>query len=424
MKYFGTDGIRGIVGEKLNEKVFTKIGKALVRLYRTHNFKPVLLVGNDSRISSDYILTSIAKTLLKHGIEVHNLGVCSSPALAYVGSRFNYPLSMMISASHNPSEYNGIKFFNALGEKISVDSECEIERIMDTSHESNEKIYAVIKDVHMLLNTYVSHLTHIKKSSEMCIIDCANGGASEIAKLVFPNCKKINAQPNGYNINRNAGCTNIELIKRECINQHMIGISLDGDADRLHMVSESGTVISGDKILYILSIYYLNAGDKLVGTIYTNSAFERVLKKRKITLVRADVGDKKVYQKMQELSATLGGEKAGHIIMKKYANTGDGILIAILVLNILKSCKIKLDEIASEYTDDYQLLENIKLDDTFDEEIIPHDLIEQYTKEGLRIIIRPSGTEPLLRVMVEGTDEKKVKNCLNLLKNHIKSVEK
>lgn len=423
MKYFGTDGIREKI-DKFSPRFLKKIATALVKFYNKHNLKRVLLVGNDSRLSSDYMLASISSVILRSGIEIHNVGVCSSPALAFITRKNNYPLSMMISASHNPSEYNGIKFFNSQGEKISELREREIEDYIDKSHISKTAVYSHIKDKHTLIDEYINYLKEIKIKSVPCIIDCSNGGGSEIVNRVFPLNKKINSRPDGNNINKNAGCTHIEQLRLECMKHHTIGFALDGDGDRVGMISESGRVVTGDGLLYLLAKSYLNSGDTLVGTIYTNSALEHALRKRNIELVRTNVGDRNVYQKMQKLSSTLGGENAGHIIFKKYSNTGDGILIAILILNLIATSKMTLDELISEYQEYYQAMDNISLADDFHVGKETFDLIAEYEKSGYKIIIRPSGTEPVLRIMVEEKNEENAKNCLNFIKNHIKDAKK
>ncbi len=420
MKYFGTDGIRGVIDNGLDKKLILKVAKALVSFYQIHNLKPLLIVGNDSRISSDYILNICASVLLKHGIEIHNVGICSSPALAYLTRKFNYPLGMMISASHNPSEYNGIKFFNAKGEKISFESEEELSNLISNAREKHNANYVRLLDKHTLINSYIEYIKSIKKCSQHCIIDCANGGTSEIAKLVFKNANLIYSKPDGTNINRNCGCTNIELLRLMCIKSKTIAVSLDGDGDRVHMISESGQIINGDKLLYILSKYYLNSKDKIVGTIYTNTAIEKALAKNNITLVRATVGDKNVLLKMKEENASIGGESSGHIVIKKYTNTGDGLLVSIIIMNIMQATKKNLDELLDDYTDYHRLMENIKLESEFELTNELKNLIKKYEKENFRIIIRPSGTEPVLRIMVEHKDRKKAENCLNLIKKHIK----
>mgnify|MGYP002707568032 FL=1 len=284
MKYFGTDGIRGIVGEKLNEQLIKKLGKALVRFYKTHNLPAKLIVGNDTRQSSDYILAVLQTILLKGGIEVHNIGVCSSPCLAFLTRKHRFPLGLMISASHNPKEYNGLKFFNIHGEKVADSFEQEIETYMDKPYKLPATNFATSKNAFNLKADYVSMLKNLKKVEYPCILDCAFGGSSEIARQVFGGTKIINANPNGENINVNAGCTHIEGLATLCQQKGLIGFAFDGDADRVMAVDKTGTVLDGDKILYILSKFYLKSGQSVVGTINTNSGLAEAISKHNLNL--------------------------------------------------------------------------------------------------------------------------------------------
>ena len=417
-KYFGTDGIRGIAGKTFTQHLINKVGKALVKFYDTHKLKRVLLVGNDSRISSDWILSIMQSTLLKHGIEVHNIGVCTSPALAYLTHKFGYPLSMMISASHNPHEYNGIKFFNELGEKISEQVEQEIERFMDKKF-SFKINYATAKNKENLKAEYIKFLKSIKKSNLPCVIDCAFGGASEIAKFVFPTNKIINQRHDGKNINLNAGCTHIEFLRSICSREHKIGFAFDGDADRLIAVDEAGEIFDGDKILFILSKFFQKRGDILVGTIYTNSGLEKALAKNGVILKRAQVGDKLVYEAMKNNASNLGGENSGHIILKQFTNTGDGLLNAIVLTNILSTTKKTLKQLTLDYAEFYQASANLKLGGKFEMTESVKTKINEFENLGARIIVRPSGTEPVLRIMVEHQEKEMAEKFLEELKKTI-----
>lgn len=420
MKYFGTDGIRGIANKSLNKNLIIKVANAIVRFF-SDKTKKVLLVGNDSRISSDYILSILETVLLKNGIEVQNVGVCSSPCLAYLTKKYNYPLSLMLSASHNPSEYNGIKFFNSQGEKVDDKFEQNFELFMDMRPLKCKNIYRKSISVEHLKEDYINYLKSLKKTNLPCIIDCANGGASEIVKRVFSKTKIIGAYPNGENINFNSGCTHIENLRLMCIKNRLVGFALDGDADRLIVVDEFGNIIDGDKILYILSSFYLKSNDTLVGTIYSNEGLKKSLNKKHIKFYRSPVGDKQVYRAMKENKTILGGENSGHIILKTFSNTGDGILLSIILSNILSSTNLSFSSLLSDYHTHYQILENIENNKPFKMNENLKLIIRKYEENGARIIIRPSGTEPILRVMVETKNEKKSKEILNKLLQYIKS---
>ena len=418
MKYFGTDGIRGIVDQTLTKSTLKKVAKAVVKFYNFHKLKRVLLVGNDGRISSDWILSIFQNTLLKHGIEIHNVGVCSSPSLAYLTRKFGYPLSMMISASHNSWEYNGIKFFNSFGEKISEQDEFELESFMDKKF-AFKTDYAIIKNKENLKADYINFLKAIKKSNLPCVFDCAFGGASDFAKLIFPTAKIINHNYTGTNINLNAGCTHIEFLQSICKREHIIGFAVDGDADRMLAVDEQGEIYDGDKILFVLSCYFQNKGDTLVGTIYSNKGLEDATTKRGIKFVRAKVGDKLVHNTMKTCSSSLGGENAGHIILKQYTNTGDGLLNAIVLMNILCTTKKTLSELTADYKEYFQACENLKLKEKFEMSKNTKTLIDKFENLGARIVIRPSGTEPVLRIMVEHKEKDTTTKFLELLKSSI-----
>ncbi len=419
MKYFGTDGIRGIVGQKINKRLIEKIAKAVVCFFKKFKLKKVLLIGQDSRISSDYILSVFSSILLTNGIEIENIGICSSPCIAYLAKKFDYPLAMMISASHNTSEYNGIKFFNSLGEKISEKTELILENFIDHNHYKNSNEFSRLIDASNLKNFYIAFLKSIKHFDFPIIIDCANGGATDICKSVFNKSKLINNHPNGSNINANAGCTNIEFLRSLCLKEQKIGIALDGDADRINIVDERGNIVAGDKILYLLSKFFLIPSDKIVGTIYSNSGLEKSLKTRNIELIRANVGDKNVYEKMKKINADIGGENAGHIILRQYLNTGDGLLVGIVVCNILNISKLSLSELLNDYKEFYQATFNIKSDSKFYPNENLRLLIDKFKLDGARIIIRASGTEPIIRLMVECEKKEKAEDILNKLKIYI-----
>ncbi len=419
MTYFGTDGIRGIVDVDLTHSILNKIARAVVSFYNKHKLNKVILVGNDSRISSDYILTVMSSVFLRHGMKVDNLKMCASPTLAFITKKYNYPMSMMISASHNSSEYNGIKFFNSSGEKISHETELEIEHLIDKKHKLSIQ-YNTLNDVSGKLDDYVQYISRLDHSNFNFILDCANGGACDLSKKIYPQAKKINVYPTGNNINKNSGCTNIESLQIMCRKLNTIGFSLDGDADRLIAVDSDGTIISGDRLLYILSRFYSKSGDYVVGSIYSNTGLELALKKQGITLIRSKVGDKNIYKNMCEFKANIGGEDSGHIIVKDFTNTGDGLLNIALIRNILSTTKSSLKELLAGYTEYYQAHANLKLTDDFIMSTQTQNLISEFEKTGSRIVIRKSGTEPILRLMVENKNkskaEKQLKEIIESLK--------
>ncbi len=422
MKYFGTDGIRGKIDEKLSVKTLNKVAKAIV-LYLKNQSKKTLLVGNDSRNTSDYILAILSAKLLKNGIEIHNVGVCSSPCLAYLTKKYNYPLGLMLSASHNSAEYNGLKFFNPHGEKVTDDFEEKFEILMEKKTTLKNNCFSHLKNFEHLKQDYINHLKKLKKFTIPIIIDCANGGTSEICNVIFPKFEKINNKPNGKNINHNCGCTHIEMLRNLCVKKQKIGFAFDGDGDRVHIVDIDGSIITGDKIIYILSKFFSSSGDSCVGTIYTNTGLEKSLKKRNITLKRSDVGDKKVYALMSATKANIGGEDSGHIILKHLANTGDGLLVAITLSNILEIGKTSLSKLLNTYYEHHQCRKDIKINDKINvDSILENPKLKEYIENqnnSAKIIIRPSGTEPVIRLFVEHENKDIAKLTLNELINII-----
>ena len=418
MQHFGTDGVRGEINKTLTSKLLKQIAKAVVFFFNKHKLPKVLLVGNDGRESGNYILAIMQTIFLKNGIETHNIEECSSPCLAYTTHKFGYPLGMMISASHNPYQYNGIKFFNCKGEKISEQTEQELESYMNKRLRFSY-IYARARNKSELKQNYINYLKLQNNSNIPCIIDCAYGGTTQIVKQVFLKTKTINDTPNGTNINKNAGSTKPEMLKKICQQENKIGFALDGDGDRIVMVCADGQLITGDKILYILATNILPSSCTIVGTIYSNEGLNQSLKSKGYNFVRAGVGDKLVYQQMQKLNCSLGGENSGHIILKPYQNTGDGLLIVITLLNILSKTQKTIKELLTGYNS-YTLLEqSIPNSNTSSPTPSLKKLIKNYEAKNTRIIIRPSGTEPVLRLLVEHKNKEIASTCLAEIINNI-----
>lgn len=423
MKYFGTDGIRGVVGKKINENLIKKLGKAIVCYLNKHYLPKKIVVGNDSRLTSHYIFAVLNSVLLKYGVETHNIGKCTSPCLAFVTRKNNFPLGLMITASHNPKEYNGLKFFNTDGEKVADAFETEIELYMNKTLKLKIN-YATSTNCPQLKNDYISMLKNLKKCNYPCIIDCANGGASEIARQVFASTKLVNCNPNGNNINENAGCTHIEVLSTLCRQKGLVGFAFDGDADRIIAVDKFGSVLDGDKILFILSKFFVSFNSSIVGTVNTNSALQDAVKNRNISLMRTPVGDKFIYQQMKKIKSTLGGEDCGHIIIKKYSNTSDSMLTAVCLMNILNLTNLDFNQLLTDYNEYAMAKANLALTIPFKQTQDLKMMINNYTHDGARIIIRPSGTEPVLRVFVEHKDKTTANKMLSTLVALCKTITK
>lgn len=409
MKYFGTDGIRGIVDKNLSPVLIRKLARGIVNYFNINKLSRKILIGNDTRASGEYILSIIATILVKNNIQIDNLGCCTSPCLAYTTKKYAYPLGLMISASHNSYQYNGLKFFSTNGEKVSEEFEIMFENLMEKRINKFSNGYATVKNVEHLQQDYISKLKNLIKNRIDCLFDCANGASAKVIKQLFPKNEKMHVSPTGVNINLNSGCTHIEQLKLHCIKKHKIGFAFDGDADRVFAVSETGRILNGDLILFILSKFFQTNGDYLVGTIYTNLGLEYNLKMRKIGLIRAGVGDKLVVSAMKNHGSLLGGEESGHIIIKPFTNTGDGVLTAIILSNILALSGLSLDQLISEYKESYQLRKNLTCYANLDYSI----LADKYNNELVRVIIRKSGTEPVLRVFVESFNKNLAEQTLN-----------
>lgn len=409
MKYFGTDGIRGIVDKNLSPVLIRKLARGIVNYFNINKLSRKILIGNDTRASGEYILSIIATILVKNNIQIDNLGCCTSPCLAYTTKKYAYPLGLMISASHNSYQYNGLKFFSTNGEKVSEEFEIMFENLMEKRINKFSNGYATVKNVEHLQQDYISKLKNLIKNRIDCLFDCANGASAKVIKQLFPKNEKMHVSPTGVNINLNSGCTHIEQLKLHCIKKHKIGFAFDGDADRVFAVSETGRILNGDLILFILSKFFQTNGDYLVGTIYTNLGLEYNLKMRKIGLIRAGVGDKLVVSAMKNHGSLLGGEESGHIIIKPFTNTGDGVLTAIILSNILALSGLSLDQLISEYQESFQLRKNLTCYANLDYSI----LADKYNNELIRVIIRKSGTEPVLRVFVESFNKNLAEQTLN-----------
>ncbi len=420
MKYFGTDGIRGNAVNTFTQNLLKKIGKAICLFYKKHNLKPVLLVGNDGRCSCHHILSGLCSVLLNHGVEVHNVGLCSTPCLAHIGNKFNYPLTIMITASHNQNYDNGIKFFSC-GQKLESHLQAEIEQFMDKPLKQ-KIVYAKLQSCEHLKETYVNYLLKLKHNNFPCILDGANGGASAILKQVFPLNKKFNVNPNGTNINLNSGSTCIEVLQAECRKHKITGFAFDGDADRIIAVSPNGNVVDGDQILFILSKILLHTGDNCIGTIISNYGLEKSLKKQNINFIRTKIGDRFIVQEMKKKGANLGGEQCGHIIINPLTKTSDGVLTAIVLTNILSSTNLSLDELLFDYFPHHQATKNLPLN----KPLIDHEnlklLNKKFENEQAKMIITPSGTENILRLFVEHKNKEKAEKTLKKLENFIKNM--
>ena len=442
MKYFGTDGIRRIANTELTPELVYRVAKAGAFVLSKHKkHSPTILIGRDTRISGTLIESAMTAGFLSYGANVKLVGVIPTPGIAYLTKKLKADASVVISASHNKYDFNGIKYFSNKGTKIPDKIEEEIEEVLD-SGKINEltapsnKI-GVAENREDLLDEYLYFFRkNFEDSFELfdkddfsVVIDTANGATSVIAEKVFTafGIKHyiINNTPNGININDNCGSTHLEMLKKSVVaNKCSLGIAYDGDGDRCLAIDEKGNEIDGDIILAILSNYLKKKGklnkDALVATVMSNLGLKKYCKNNKIKFKETSVGDRYVLEKMLEEGYNLGGEQSGHIIFLDYNPTGDGILTSIMLIKVMLEYQKKASELSQIINIYPQVLVNAnvnsekKYDFEKDEEIKSEiEKLKTDFKDNGRVLIRASGTEPLIRVMIEGEDIKYITKRAN-----------
>ncbi len=432
--FFGTDGIRGKVNESLTFDVAYKIGNALSILKEN----PTIIIGSDTRVSNSYLTLAVASGAMSGGAKVIDIGVVPTAGIAYITKTLKADYGVVISASHNSWEYNGIKVFNGDGYKLGDKEEERIERCFIREKTNNFEQLGVYEQNFNLLKLYKKFLINQCECSlkgKVVVLDGAYGAAHKIAPEVFRKlgAKVIasNCSLEGKKINQNCGALYPEnLVKRVFRYKADMGFAFDGDSDRIIAVDEKGNVIDGDMIICVLAKYYKKMGylkgDAVVGTSHTNMAIEEELKNNGINLIRTDIGDKYVLAKLIEKDLSLGGEQSGHIILNDIATTGDGILTAIIIAKMLINEKALMSELFS-----------IKLYPQSNKNVIVEDKFRIMNNENLakevskfnnelsgfgRVMIRASGTEPKIRVMVESKDDELNKKISNKLVELIKRI--
>ena len=426
-KFFGTDGIRGIVNKDLTCDLALRVGAIVSRVMKEKLGKDNLkfLIGSDTRISKDMFVSTIASGVMSEGCHVVNVGVLPTPGISYLTSKYGMDGAFIISASHNPSEYNGIKVLDGNGFKISEEIEGLCEDLICGEFVFNQSVNdcGTFVDNNSAIDDYVDYLSENAigdYSSIRILVDTAYGAASECASRLF---KKIGAKfdvihclPDGLNINCDAGSTHTSILRNEVVHgKYDIGVAYDGDADRVILVDELGNEIDGDYVLAICGSYLKKKGklvnNTLVGTVMSNLGLIKFCEENDINFVATRVGDKYVLEEMLKGGYILGGEQSGHIIFKELANTGDGELSSLQVLNIMVESGKKLSELASVMKKYPQVLINANVSKVGKEKFeSDKDILEKVREcerkmngDG-RIVVRPSGTENYIRVMVEGSD--------------------
>ena len=436
-KYFGTDGIRGIAGESLTADLSFKVGKALGKLLTEKKDHPKVVIGRDTRISCDMIEQALTAGLTCTGVNVMTVGTIPTPAIAYLTKTIETDSGIMISASHNPYQDNGIKIFGPDGFKLTDEQELEIESLIDNSEQIKNASFEKIGKLYGGSELSQKYVQHIKQSisgdlSNIKIaLDCANGATTGVAPYIFgdleADIETIGCQPNGININDNVGSTKIDTISAFVKENNVdVGFAFDGDGDRVLAVDANGNIVDGDKIMFILAKHLKEQGElkdnMVVSTVMSNIGFYKAIEENGLQSVKTAVGDRYVVEEMRKNDYSLGGEQSGHIVLMNYATTGDGILTAVKLSNIIKTSGKSLKELASEVSIYPQKLVNIKVVDKKtameDAEILAEcEKVEKELEGNGRILLRASGTENLIRVMVEASsDELTDKYCEQVAK--------
>lgn len=432
-RIFGTDGVRGIANSELTAQLAFKLGQAGAKvLTKNCSGAPKILVGKDTRASGDMLEASLNAGFCTMGAQVYCVGVLPTPAVAYLIRKYNMDAGVVISASHNPMEYNGIKFFSSEGYKLSDELEAEIEEyVLDGKDLGELPVGKDVGRVHTKRSGMQDYADYIRStvdgdfSNLKIALDCANGASFECAKLLFDSlgakAEYICNTPDGCNINDGCGSTHTQKLSEYVKNGGFdLGLAFDGDADRLLAVDENGTLVDGDKIMAICALELRKQGklkrDTVVATVMSNLGFFNALKANGIKYEQTTVGDRYVLENMLANGYCIGGEQSGHIIFLDYNTTGDGLMTAVRLTCALRDSGKKMSDLASVVEILPQVLVNARIKNENKNTYMENKEIaeairkieEKFAGNG-RVLIRPSGTEPLVRVMLEGKDKSEIK---------------
>ena len=434
-KFFGTDGVRGVANRELTCELAIKLGRAAAKVLTGncgHSAK--ILIGKDTRISSDMLENALLAGIASVGAKGISLGVVPTPAVSYLVKKYNADAGIMISASHNSFEFNGIKFFNKDGYKLTDEIEDSIEKLVEGNEELSlpigEKLGKILKCesaiddyTNYLCETFEGNIENLKIA-----VDCANGSASATAGKIFSeinsNATILFDDPDGININENCGSTHLVKLSEYVVkNKCDIGIAFDGDADRCLLIDNNGKIVDGDIILALCAKYLKDNGkltnNTLVATVMSNMGLKEFCKKNDINLSETKVGDRYVLERMLEKNYSIGGEQSGHVIFGDLSSTGDGQLTALQILNILSKTGKSISELSSQFVKYPQKQSEVKIELSQKGLLKNNEKIQEYIKNATaklgssgRILIRESGTEPKIRIMVECLDEKKLDSLI------------
>ena len=445
-RMFGTDGVRGVANDELTPLLAMQLGQAgAYVLSKENNHKPTIMVGCDTRISGDMLASALMAGACSVGANVVNVGVLPTPAVAYLTKKYRVDAGVVISASHNPMEFNGIKFFDGNGFKLPDAMEDEIEALIRNNMEGIKMPTGAgvgkIKNRPDAKEEYINHNIHcvdVHLDSLKVVMDCAEGASSytsvEAIKQLGATVIPIHTNPDGTNINANCGSTHMEeLMGRVVTEKADIGLAFDGDADRFLAVDENGNMVDGDQIMAIIGKFMKDNGklkkDTIVATVMSNLGFFKMGEREGIQIDKTKVGDRYVLEHMKEIGANLGGEQSGHIIFLDDNTTGDGLLSALHLMEVMVKTGKKLSELADVMEVMPQALFNATVPNHKKDQYMEYpeiaqaieDLNKKFAGDG-RVLIRPSGTEPLVRVMIEGKDQKMIEDEAKKLAELIQNV--
>ena len=441
MKLFGTDGVRGKAGDFLDALTAMKLAMAAGIFFRKTATTNKILLGKDTRRSGYMIENALVSGLTAVGYDVIQIGPMPTPAIAYLTESMRCDAGIMLSASHNPFEDNGVKFFNAHGDKLGSECESQIEKIFKNDEllkasQKHGKEIGSSKRIDDVIGRYIVSIKstfpkELSLNSMRIVLDCANGAAYKVGPTILEELGAdvitVNNSPNGYNINEECGALHPKKIANLVTEYRAdIGIALDGDADRLVVVDEKGDIVDGDKLIGALAVYLKSEnmlkGEGCVATVMSNKALEEYLNNHNIKLFRSNVGDKYVLEIMKEKGINIGGEQSGHIIFSDAAKTGDGLASALQVLAMILRSGKKASECLNPFDLSPQILRNLNVQKKVPLEQIEglEELLVEFRKNGLRDLIRYSGTENKIRLLLEGNDQKTVTSSMERLEAFIR----
>ena len=441
-KYFGTEGVRGVANTELTCDLAYKLGRAGGFVLAKGKEKVKVIVGKDTRISGDMLEAALISGLMSVGCDVITVGVVPTPAVAYLTRKYGADCGVVISASHNPVEYNGIKFFNKDGYKLDDELELNIEQYIEDIdkvdyHPIGCKVGKKIHkhDAQRDYIEYLKSIINVDFKGLKVVLDCANGAAYNVAPTVFDELGAsvitINSEPDGNNINDKCGSTHPQSLQKAVLaHKADLGLAYDGDADRLIAVDENGNIVDGDHIMILSAIHLKNknklAQDTLVVTVMSNIGLTIAAKEHGVNLATTAVGDRYVLEEMKKSGYNLGGEQSGHMIFLDYNTTGDGVLSSLVLAQIVLEEGQGLSKLASVMTQYPQVLVNARIKNDNKNRYMEYpeikseiERIEKLLDGSGRVLIRPSGTEPLVRVMLEGKEEGQIRELATNLANLI-----